>query len=103
MWFKPIRSVKRERYYGYHDFYYLAEVSNIKKLSARYNLPTPHYFTTSHSQTSYWYTKKEVDRAPRYLRRGGIYGHDVVRLKSRKCENYKHVCRAYGIKYIVNA
>ena len=117
MWIKPIESdTMMRRGYLNDPFYYLAVVGNIKKLSARHKVPRPRYFSCRLSvgqghQSPYWYTQKEIEKFPRYLRRGGKYGHDVVRLtdygnvrphSEYQCnKSYKHLCRVYGLKYVV--
>ena len=60
---------------------------------------------------------KNIDKFPFYLRRGGIYGHNIVILdiynnckpysdydlsENIKENNNKRLCRAYGLKYIIN-
>lgn len=85
MFLKPIESRTRETW-GETKLYYLAWVpGGVTKHLARRKLqtgPNPEQvFVWAHSGV--WLDKKQVDRFPKYLRRGGEYGHDTVRLELR--------------------
>jgi hypothetical protein len=72
---KPLVSTLREKK-GDEQFYYATKLANTKKLQ-RLSM------TGCSRDTKPFYSKTEIDALPKHMRRGGIYGHDAVIVRSR--------------------
>lgn len=99
---KPIESCKRQT--NNNPYYYIAVVSNYKTFTSKYNL-----YPQNSRRTRKFFNRKEIDKIPKRHRRGGIYGHDTVRLVLDKrlsplwirdhVDDLKLKCRKYALSY----
>lgn len=95
MFLKPVFSKYKET--QNKDFYYIAKVSNIKKVMTKYGLGGEGDFNFGYP---HYLNKKDIDKLPRYLRRGGEYGHDPVIIDKPK--EYYLLC-SWPSKYITHS
>lgn len=82
-------------------YYYMTQmdIKKYKKMRAKYKLTRSGKF-----QNHTFYTKNEIDRIPKAYRRGGEYGHDMVKLSvgKRSFRNMKtnvSLCKRLGLEY----
>lgn len=116
---KPIISKNKEKLIKYEDFYYVVKLKNYSKIMNKYginrgggggnwnhlNFVNSDWYQNGKRQ---FFSKDEIDRLPRHLRRGGEYGHDSVLIKrsynasdnNAKILYCKKMCKIYNIALI---
>ncbi len=98
------------------EFFYLAKVNDYANVMKKYGLGHLSYgqipddvryldgYVYEHDGGSKKYlTKEEIDHFPKYMRRGGEYGHDPVKI-SKECTLgswAKSMCKVYGIDTVI--
>ena len=110
MFLKPIISKYRESQGT--PLYYIAKIGDVKKIMSKYGLGGKGDLIFGYPD---FLSKKSIDKLPKYLRRGGEYGHDPVIVDNTK-ETYcissrqkKYVtrshlynlCNIYGLDVIL--
>ena len=98
--YKPVRSKRKELNGGLH-FYYLVKVANYAKTMRKYKLgylcngipPWSHYGSVE------YFNREQINKFPKYMRRGGEYGHDsvIVLKKDGLSTVSKNLCKVYNI------
>lgn len=106
---KPLSSVIRQDI-GEPHFYYMTPVADIAKIAKKYGI-TPNGRGgggnwSGHQAWEYpiydFFTKTEIDRIPKHMRRGGEYGHDPIRISRNVTMSplNKAYIRRYGLDIV---
>jgi len=82
------------------NFYYFPKVASTSKTMRKYGISSYNLHRECWGNAPSYLTKKQVDKLPKYMRRGGEYGHDDVIMRNGYGldSNSKNLCRRYGIK-----
>lgn len=101
---KPVRSKIKEMA-GDKQFYYIAKVGDYAKTLRKYGLGHLSYGSGDWSQDgcARYLTKNDIERLPKYLRRGGEYGHDPIKIPNySKIDTYsKNIIKLYNLEVVM--
>ena len=97
---KPLTSKIREQN-GESLCYYLVKVGNYSRTMKKYGLGYLCFGSMDYSQcgSSPFFTKAQIDQFPKYMRRGGIYGHDDVKAVNLSSKE-KLLCKFYNLNIL---
>jgi hypothetical protein len=96
---KPIFS-KLKELDGKKEIYYMAKVYNYADTFKKYGLGRLSFGHPGWSQngTPYLFSKEDIDHLPKYLRRGGEYGHDAVKVNGKLGKYFRNICKLHKIE-----
>ena len=101
---RPFLKPFYSKYYeleGREDFYYIVAVNNFADVMEKAGIRTRGPLRYAQYGSDPYFTRHDIDKFPKYMRRGGIYGHDTIRAKKGTLNSYvKNLCRTYKIEII---
>jgi len=88
------------------NFYYFSKVASTAKTMRKYGISSYNLHRECWGYAPSYLTKTEVNKLPKYMRRGGEYGHDdvIIRNGLGLVSKDKNFCKLHGIniRYIKN-